>query len=272
MGNSKGHSTTTMASITDTLNYAWRTRRVWWFTATSRTRARFARTFFGSFWLGFSNMLSIAALALVYGTVFKVENFQIYIVYLGLGLVIWNSIAGAISAAPNLFEQNSAHVQNTNLNPVFYTLEEWSFQIQTFVQSFGLVLLGLAFFQHSLLANFLLFSWLPIVNLILILYWVPLIVCLLGARYRDLYQLVPIALQLLFLLSPILYDKKNLGPLAWTADINPLYRVLSPLRHSLMHGGILWGQVASMLLLNVVGIIFGIWLLNRARKTLPFLI
>ena len=36
---------------------------------------RFARTFFGSFWLGLSNLLSIAALALVYGAVFKVQDF-----------------------------------------------------------------------------------------------------------------------------------------------------------------------------------------------------
>ena len=59
------------ASFRDTVHDAWRMRRAWWFTATARTRARFARTFLGSFWLGLSNLLSIAALALVYGTVFK---------------------------------------------------------------------------------------------------------------------------------------------------------------------------------------------------------
>ena len=53
-----------------------------------RTRARFARTFLGSFWLGLSNLLSIAALALVYGAVFKVQDFSTYVVYLGIGLVV----------------------------------------------------------------------------------------------------------------------------------------------------------------------------------------
>ena len=64
----------------------------------------------------------------------------------------------------------------------------------------------------------------------------PMIVCLLGVRYRDFYQLVPIVLQLVFLLSPILYRKANLGAMAWTANFNPLYHVLSPVRHSLMVG------------------------------------
>ena len=83
-------------------------RRAWWFTATARTRARFARTTLGSFWLGLSNLLSIAALALVYGTVSS-KDF-VYVVYLGIGLVVWNSISAAIGSAPNLFEHNQAHV------------------------------------------------------------------------------------------------------------------------------------------------------------------
>ena len=115
------------ASVRSTCSDAWRMRRAWWFTATARTRARFARTFLGSFWLGLSNLLSIAALALVYGTVFKVQDFSTYVVYLGVGLVVWNGISAAIGSAPNLFEHNQAHVHNTNLNPIFYVLEEWAF-------------------------------------------------------------------------------------------------------------------------------------------------
>ena len=157
-------------------------RRAWWFTATARTRARFARTFFGSFWLGLSNVLSIAALALVYGTVFKVQDFSTYVVYLGIGLVVWNGISAAIGSAPNLFEHNHAQVHNTNLNPIFYVLEEWAFQVQTFLQSFALVLLALTWFQHNLLLNLLAYGWLPLLNLFLFLFWAPMIVCLLGAR------------------------------------------------------------------------------------------
>ncbi|MEA5414899.1 ABC transporter permease [Synechococcus sp. BA-132 BA5] len=261
-----------MNDIAEFLDYGWRLRRVWWFTATARTRARFARTLLGGFWLGLSNLLSIAVLALVYGTVFKVTDFNSYVVYLGVGLVIWNSLAAAITSAPNLLEQNANHLQNTNLNPIFYSLEEWAFQFQTFLQSFLLVLFGLSFFQPTLLLHVLSSSWLPLVNLIVFLFWAPLVICLLGARFRDLYQLVPIVLQLVFLLSPILYRKESLGPLSWTADINPIYRVLSPLRHSLLSGELLWNQILVMALLNVLGIWFGCWLLKRERKYLPFMI
>ena len=258
-------------SVRSTLREAWRMRRVWWFTASARTRARFVRTYFGSFWLGLSNLFSVAVLSAVYGTVFKVQDFQTYVVYLGLGLVVWNTMAAAISAAPTLFEHNHSHLHNTNLNPVFYTLEEWSFQLQTFVMSFLLVVGVLSFFQITLIP-YLFVGWLPILNLLLFLYWFPVLLCLLGTRYRDLYQLVPVALQLIFLLSPILYQKKNLGAMQWTANFNPLYRVLSPVRHTLMTGEVVWSQNAVILLANVVGIWLAIRLINRERPNLPFLI
>jgi len=247
-------------------------RRVWWFTATARTKARFVRTIFGSFWLGLSNLLSIGVLASIYYTLFEYEDFNSYVVYLGIGLVVWNTLAGAISSAPNLFEQNHNHVHNTNLNPIFYTLEEWAFQLQTFVQSFLLVILVLSIFQYDLFANLLIVGWLPLINLFLFIYWFPVLLCVLGARYRDLYQLVPIILQLIFLLSPILYEKKMLGAKGWTADFNPIYQILKPVRHSMMSGELHIGQGLFLLGVNIIGIWIALRLINRERPNLPFLI
>ena len=123
-----------------------------------------------------------------------------------------------------------------------------------------------------MLLNLLLYGWLPLLNLFLFLFWAPTIVCLLGARYRDLYQLVPIVLQLVFLLSPILYRKDNLGAMAWTANINPLYRVLSSVRYSLMAGEVQWSAGLFLLGLNLLGLWVALYWLNRERPHLPFLI
>lgn len=259
-------------TASQTLRIAWKMRRAWWFTATARTQARFARTFLGSFWLGFSNLLSIAVLAVVYGAVFKVQDFNTYVVYLGVGLVVWNGISAAIGSAPNLFEHSQVHLHNTNLHPIFYALEEWAFQVQTFVQSFVLVLLALSYFQPSLLLNLLLTGWLPLLNLFVFIFWLPLILCLLGARYRDFYQLVPIVLQLVFLLSPILYKKDNLGSMAWMANLNPLYRILSPVRHTLMTGQVQWSAGLLLLGINMLGLWISLKWLNRERPNIPFLI
>lgn len=259
-------------SLWGLLRYAVATRRVWWFTATARTKARFARTLFGSFWLGLSNLLSIAVLALVYGTVFRVPDFRAYVIYLGFGLVLWNSLSAAIATAPNLFEHQSQLLKNTSLHPLFYTLEEWAFQLQTLSQSLLLVALVLGVLQPTVWWHACTVGLLPLLNFVLALYWLPVLVCMLGARYRDLYQLVPIVLQLMFLLSPILYTAKSLGRFAWMADLNLPYLLLARVRDALISGSPHLLQNTAILGLNLVGILIALNRLNKQRWLLPFLV
>jgi len=254
------------------IKFILKTRRVWWYTATSRTRARFARTTLGSFWLGLSNLLSILTLGIVYGTVFKVSDFRSYFIYLGIGLVIWNSISSSIATSPDLFSHNSSNIKNMNIPPLFYTLEEWAFQLQTFFQSFILVFFVLFLVKNSLILNLIISSWIPLLNLILFIYWFPLLVCLISVRFTDFAQLVPIILQLVFLTSPILYQKESLGDLSWITNFNIIYRVLDPLRVSIINGRIDYFESVLILIINLLGLILSIFLLNKESKRLPFLV
>ncbi len=256
----------------DNFKFAFKTRKAWWYTATSRSRARFARTTLGSFWLGFSNLLSIGTLGIVYGTVFSVEDFKSYFIYLGFGLVIWNTISASISNSPNLFAYNSSNIKNMNLKPIFYTLEEWSFQLQTFVQSFILVFLVFLFFKFTLISNVLIYSWIPFLNLFIFIYWFPVIICLISVRFTDFAQLVPIVLQLVFLISPILYRKESLGALEWITNLNFIYQILDPLRDTIINGSINYQNSILLLLFNLIGLFFTISLLNFESKRLPFLL
>ncbi len=258
--------------LLNNLKSGFKTRRAWWYTATSRTRARFVRTTLGSFWLGFSNLLSIVTLGVVYGTVFKVNDFRAYFIYLGIGLIIWNTISSSISNAPTLFSHNSSNIKNMNLDPLFYTLEEWSFQIQTFSQSFILVFIVLIFLKSTLFSNFILFSWIPLMNLIIFIYWFPLLVCLISIRFTDIAQLVPILLQLVFLTSPILYKKDSLGDLAWITNLNFIYKILDPFRASIIHGYVNYTESILILSINLIGVVSTMLFLNSQRKKLPFLL
>ena len=258
--------------LLDSFRFAFKTRKAWWYTATSRSRARFARTTLGSFWLGLSNLLSIGTLGIVYGTVFSVQDFNSYFIYLGFGLVVWNTISSSISNSPNLFAHNSSNIKNMSLKPIFYTLEEWSFQLQTFIQSFVLVLFVFLFFKSALISNFLLYSWLPLLNLFVFIYWFPLLICLISVRFTDIAQLVPIVLQLVFLTSPILYRKESLGSLGWITNLNFIYQILDPLRESIINGNINYQISFLILIINFIGILFTLRILDFESKNLPFLL
>ncbi len=261
-----------MKIFRDNIIFSLRTRQLWWFTATSRTRARFARTALGSFWLGFSNLLSIVTLGLVYGTVFSIQDFNSYLVYLGIGLVIWNPICSSITSSTTLFINNRSNIQNLKLKPIFYVLEEWAFQLQTFFQSFLLVFVVLLFFNNSLFPNLIFLSWIPFLNLFIFLFWFPLVIALISLRFSDFSQLVPIVLQLTFLISPILYRKENLANLNWIVDINFIYLLIDSLRSSLINSSIDYKLQFLILMINIVGFSFSIIYLNSQTKKIPFLV
>jgi lipopolysaccharide transport system permease protein len=94
-------------------------------------------------------------------------------------------IAGSLSSASALFETNARNLLNTNINPVFYTLEEWSFQVQTFFHSFTIVAIALSFFQPSLFLHLFTAGLLPLFNLLLFAYWLPVLICLLGKLWST---------------------------------------------------------------------------------------
>lgn len=244
-------------------------RRVWWFAASARTKARFARTKLGSYWLGVSNLLSVAALVIVYGTIFKVDSFREYAIYLALGITIWNSLASAIGTAPNLLESQRDLINNTNIDLSYYIMQEWAFNIQSFFQSISIVLLVICFFETSIIFHFP-FCIIPLVNYLLFMLWLPTLICILGARLQDLYQLVPILLQLSFLVTPILYFKKNLGNLQFLSTYNPIYQIISPLRQVLLNGELYIKRDIAVFVLNIIGLLFSFYFIKKSRSTINF--
>ena len=254
------------------LKNAWRLRKVIWFSATQRSSTRFARTKLGSLWLGISAAITTALLALVYGTIFKQSDFNSYIVQLGLGLILWNSIASPISASPSILEKNSAHINNINTQHIFYFFEEWIFNLQTFFQSFSLVFIFLCFFKPEMIGN-LFFYFIPtLINFVLAMFWIPSLICFMGLWIKDLYQLIPSVLQLLFLLTPILYDKSVLGKASIVADLNLIFRYMSPLRESLISNNINIVDTLNLFILNIVGILLVLNCIRLNKKNIPFLI
>ena len=193
-------------------------------------------------------------------------------VYIGVGLVCWNTISTSFASAPNLFVINTNQILNTNTNYVFYTLEEWAFSIQTFFQSLFLVLIGLSFIKYNLFINFFTVGLFPFFNLIIFLYWFPVFISIAGIKYKDFYQLIPVIIQMVFLLSPFLYEKKFLGSLSWTAEFNPLYQVVACFRESLISGVLPLKSFIGITLMNIFGIYVASFILNRTKKVLPFLI
>ena len=256
--------------LNKSLKYIYKTKSVWWYTASAKTRARYVRTIIGSFWLGISNLLFIICLGFFYGIILNVNDFINYFIYLGIGYSVWTIIGGSINSAPEIFSSKSNDLINSNIDSLFYVMEEWCFQIQTFFQSFFMVIIFLGFLDHSVLINSFIYTPIHLINISLFIFWAPLTVCLLAARYTDFYQLVPVATQLIFLISPILYQEKNLGKFSFLSDLNPIYKVLALFRDSIIEGKFFFKGSMIILLINLIMSLISLLILNKYKKRLVF--
>ncbi len=252
--------------------YAWKQRKAWLFTAHAKNKARFARTLLGGYWFGISNLLTILLLSLFYSQIFKVADVKNYLVYMGLGMVLWQTFTHAINGAESILSGNSQKIQSSNINPIYFACESWIFELHNFYQSFIIIVLSLAFIKPIIPINVLIYSIPSLVNFIIGMFWVPLCVSLIISRYKDLKQIIPVILHFLFLTSPILYGEERVGKLAMFVSLNPLYKIIAVVRNSIISGDILFYENTKILVLNVIGTMVTIYFLKKMKSQLPFLV
>jgi lipopolysaccharide transport system permease protein len=186
-----------------------------------------------------------------------------------LGLTVWGWISQAVISGCALFTSRRDQLVNNALPALFYCLEEWAFQAQTFAQAFALIFVAFAFIKPLVLLHGLTSLWFPMLNLGLFCFWITIAMAILGARFKDVGQLMPILLQLIFLVSPILYRREGLGKVGLLADFNPFYRVLAPVRTAVIDGAVAWPAELLTLLLNLLAVVAMVLLLKRLRYRLP---
>ena len=67
-------------------------------------------------------------------------------------------------SASTLFSMRRDQLINNSLPAIFYCLEEWAFQVQTFAQSLAIVMIPILFIKPVLWLHALTSVWLPLIN------------------------------------------------------------------------------------------------------------
>ncbi len=213
------------------------TPSIWWYTAWTRTKARFVRTYLGSLWIGLSNLLAVCVLGSVYRFIFNVDNFKYYFGYLGVGITVWGFISGAILSSSAVFQNTRDRSLNSEFTPSYFFLEEIIFQFYSLIQASIPILLVLIVIG-TINPLSLVVAILPFINLFLVVFFISGVISLIGAKFKDIAQLVPVILQLIFLSSPIMFFKEAMGRAFIISKYNILYRSLSSVRTALLDGNI----------------------------------
>jgi len=228
---------------------------------------RYRKTALGPLWIVTGPAMFILILGTLFGNVMSHDPAR-FIPYMAAGLVIWNYILSIASAAPRLYTQYRFSLMQGNVNHMTIVLRAVFSSFIVFLHQAAIVVAVMLIYKvkpsvsllYLLPAGFLLF---------LHSVWILTALGIVGARYRDLNEVVDMAMRIAFLATPIIWmtgDSQGRGSVVGIYMLlNPFYHVLEPVRGAVLGtpvSSLSWGISA---LIAGLGLALARWLYMKFR-------
>ncbi len=232
------------ASQSKTFRRAWgdlteglRRRELWFHLGWQDIKQKYRRSILGPFWITIATGTTAIAMGLLYSKLFGLPLAE-HLPYVTLGLIIWNMINAAILEGSEVFIANEGLIKQlpTPLSVHVYRLV-WR-QMILFAHNMVIFVVIAIIFPKP-------WSWadltvIPAIALIMATcVWVSFCFGILATRYRDIGPLLAALVQLLFFMTPIIWNAETLqrqgaGKWAGIIELNPLLHYLDILRAPLL--------------------------------------
>lgn len=202
------------------------------FMAWSDVRARYRRSVLGPFWITLSTAIGVIGLGLVWSELFKLER-RTYVPMLSIGLILWQFLSSSITEATTVLTKQNNMIRNLNLPISFYPSQLLLRQLINLAHTIPLYFLVVWVLDSPLNATALM-AIPGFLLVVLNLFWMVLLIGILGARFRDLEYLISMVMPLLMFFTPVLYRPNALpfsGQLIW---LNPLAHLIEIVRYPLL--------------------------------------
>lgn len=210
----------------------WARRSLWATMGVQDIRQRYRRSVIGPFWLTISMGVMVAALGLLYGTIFG-QEIEDYLPYLAAGFVCWGLISSLILDGTRTFITNEGLIKQLSapLSIYVYTVV-WS-NLIVFLHNVWIVFLVMLWFGKA--PDWSMLLAVPAVGILLVNgVWLGLLLGLFSARFRDIPQLIASIVQVMFFLTPIIWRPEMLPGRALVLDLNPFYYLIELVRAPLL--------------------------------------
>jgi ABC-2 type transport system permease protein len=247
--------------------------RVWSRLARMDIKQRYRRSVLGPFWITIATGATAVAMGLLYSKLFKLELSE-HLPYVTLGLIIWNMINASILEGAEVFIANEGLIKQlpTPLSVHVYRLV-WRQMILFGHNMIIFVIIAIIFPKP--------WSWtalavIPAMGLIVLnCVWVSLCFGILATRYRDISPLLVSLVQLLFFMTPIIWNESTLkqqgaADYLKIVELNPLLHYLDIVRAPLLGADQELHHWVVVIVLTVIGWILAAFAMRQYRARVAY--
>lgn len=196
-------------------------------------RRRYARSRIGQFWLTISMGIMVAALGLVWSTLWHLPVADL-VPFVAVSLIVWTMITGTLGEAATVFPSNGAIFLNQGMSfsTAIYALVYRHLLI--FLHNVPIIVITILVFSVPA-GRVALVALLGFASLLLGLVWTSYLVAIACVRFRDLTQVVQNGLMVMFFITPVLWKPDQIPPgQHYLLSLNPFAAMLAVVREPLL--------------------------------------
>jgi ABC-type polysaccharide/polyol phosphate export permease len=231
-------------------------------------KSKYKRSVLGPLWLVLGTMISVVALGFIWSRLLNDDPIKL-VPSLTVGLIVWQFLSGCIAESPSILYRNSHLIRNMPLPYFIFPMQLITRQFIYLIHNAIVIIAVVVYFDLPITKNQLLI----IPGLLLVignLTWIILLISILGAKYRDLEQIIATTLPLFFFLSPVLYRIDQVKFAQEAIWLNPFSYFISLIRDPILNTTpplfVYLTSVASF----VVGSLIAIYYFGKYRQKIVF--
>jgi|SRR5687768_5027346 ABC-type polysaccharide/polyol phosphate export permease len=242
--------------------------RLWGLMGWQDIRLRYRRSMLGPFWLTISMGIMVAALGFLYGSLFKVP-LDSYLPFLTLGFLVWGLISGLITEGCTALSGSEGMIKEVRLPYSLYVFRAIWRNVITFGHNIVVFLVVAVIFGiKPSLATMLVIPALAL--LVINAVSVGLLVSIVCARFRDVPQIITSLLQVMFFVTPIIWQPELLKDRHFLVDSNPFYHFVEIIRAPMLGQSVPSESWLYVSVVTVLGWLLALVFLGRYRRFIPY--
>lgn len=245
--------------------------RIWTLLAYQDIKLRYRRSILGPFWITLSMAVTVYSMGFLYAHLFHTDM-QNYYPFLVAGMLGWSFISSAISELTDTFTTSDGLMKQIKLPYTLYVHRIASRNMIIFFHNLIVMLPILLIFHQVAKVNFNTLLLIP--NLLLIYFntiTFGLILAIIGARYRDISQIIKNLIQVAFFVTPIMWNPAVLPPQYQPyMYLNPFYIFVELIREPLCGSFTTWPIYGITLVITLVGFVICAKLFSRYRSRIIY--
>src|SRR3990167_10129843 len=205
--------------------------RIWLLLAYQDIKVRYRRSIFGPFWITLSMAVTVYSMGFLYGHLFHIP-IQEYFPYLVAGMLGWSLIATTVTELVDTFSTTQIMLKQIKLPYTLYVHRIIAKNFIIFFHNSLVIIPVILFFPIDIKLDWHVFLLLPG----LILFYLNalsygIVLAMIGARYRDIPQLIKSLMNVIFFITPIMWKLDILPPeKRFIVLLNPFYSFIELIR------------------------------------------